>query len=216
MRKRLKVIYGFAVLAACIDSAGCAKTHATVELFHPFEIGSQQSVELDSESAYFGHDAGELVAHLKCEWPLPGSRLGATQYVLYLRLPPSDGVFQIGAEILATGQDGIAKDSNSQSLDSDREVVSGFLIQKSGRLKGVTHLASGHIEIKGGRTRRGTVNLTCADQTEIVGEFVARSGFRMSAFEQDHRIDIANARIVAKGGSIPAPRLADEPKSDGQ
>ncbi len=194
-------------------AGGCSRPHATVELIHPFEFGSQQSVALESERAQLDLDTGDVVAQLKCEWPLPGSRYGTPQYVLYLRLPPTTGVFQIGDDISSLQSESVARDSNSAKITDEPEVVSGFLIQRTGRLEGVTHMVSGQIEVKGAKLRRGTINVTCADETEIHGTFIAKPGFRMSNFERDHRIDIANARIVATGGTIPEQSSATEPVS---
>lgn len=191
-----------------VVAGGCSSPRATVELFHPFEIGLQESVELDSEWAHY--DSGDAVAQLLCEWPLPGSRYGKKQYELYLRLPTAPGVFKIGTPIELISGDAIAKDSSSAVEGSGPDVVSGFLIQKTGRLRGVTHVATGQIEIKRGNTLRGSIDLVCADETEIVGEFVAKPGYVMSFFEREHQLDIANARIVAQGEPLPKPPVTQE------
>ena len=196
-------------LLMLLAQSGCSMPRATVELFHPFESGSQQTVKLDSEWAHYGCAEDDSVARLLCEWPLPGSRYGAKQYVMYLRLPAATGVFEVGAPIDLFAGDAVARDSSTASAASGRDVVSGLLIQKTGRLRGVTHFVEGRNEIDGGRPYRGTIDLICADQTEIVGEFVAKPGFEMSFFEREHRLDIANAKIVARGEPLPDP-VAEE------
>ncbi|MCA9252692.1 MAG: hypothetical protein R3E58_10755 [Phycisphaerae bacterium] len=190
-----------------IVASGCSAPHATVELIHPFEFGRQQSVKLDSEWAHYDCNPGESVARLLCEWPLPGSHYGKKEYELYLQLPASSGVFEVGAPIESFAGDTIASDSSSQSLGSGGNVISGFLIQRTGRLRGLTHITAGQVEIKCGSQCRGMLSLVCADETEIVGEFVARPGYDMTAFERDHQVDIANAKAVAQGKPLPEPAV---------
>lgn len=207
MITRFEFKFASMALLMLLAQAGCSMPHATVELFHPFEFGPQQTVKLDSEWAHYGCDEGETVARLICEWPLPGSRYGAKQYVMYLQLPAATGVFDVGSPIAPGAASAIFSDSAPASAAEGRDVVSGFLIQKTGRLRGVTHFVEGRIEIKGGGLLRGTIDLVCADQTEIFGRFVARPGFEMSFFEREHQLDIANAQRVAQGESLPDPAV---------
>lgn len=194
------------MLTVPIMIAGCAKPHATVELFHPAESGSQELVKLASDWAKYGRSVEDGSSHLIMEWPLPGSRLGTKQYLLYARLPSAPGVFAVGDAILPEGDPAETIEGDTPPEPSqDSDVVSGFLIQRTGRLKGVTHFVSGTIEVRGRDLRKGTLDLICADQTEIRGEFVAKSGFRASFFEGEHREDIAEASRVARGRPTPQP-----------
>ncbi len=215
MRVRSRfTLFGIALVLAVV-AAGCSKPHATVELFHPFESGRQQSVQLESEWAHYDGAEGDSVGRLLCEWPLPGSRYGKKEYELYLRLPATGGVFEVGAPIDAFTTDTIAKDSIAAQLEAGPEVVSGFLIQRTGRLRGVTHVSAGRVELKGGKVCRGRLELICADQTEIVGDFVAKPGYDMTPFERKHQLDVANAKIVARGESLPD-AAANKPSKEEQ
>lgn len=212
LKNRLNVKMCF-ILTGLFALSGCAKPHATVDLFHPSESGSQELVQLSSEWAKYGHAEDGDSACLILEWPLPGSRYGTKQYLLYVRMPAGKGVFEVGDPILSAGeQDTLTKGDTPPEPREAAEVVSGFLIQRTGRLKGVTHLVSGSIEIRGrslrirgGSLQKGALDLICADQTEIQGEFVAKPGFRVSFFESKHQQDIANAISVAKGQPVPLP-----------
>ncbi len=164
-------------------AAGRSKHRASVELYQPTETGSQQVVQLSSDWAHYGQATDGAVASLLLEWPLPGSRYGAKQYLLYLHLPEGSGVFEVGDPIATPSED----------------VVSGFLIQRTGRLKGVTHFVMGTINIRGKSLRRGSVELKCADRTEIRGKFIAKPGSRTTFFQHDHQLDIANAMTTARG-----------------
>ncbi len=197
------------MLTAPIAAAGCANPHATVELFHPAESGSQELVSLSSDWAKYGQPADGGLAHLILEWPLPGSRYGTKQYLLYARLPSGSGVFCVGDPILPGGEPSARIEGDTPpEAKPESDVVSGFLIQRTGRLKGVTHFVSGTIEVSSGTLQEGTLDLICSDQTEIRGDFIARPGFRATFFESKYEQDIGNAKSAAKGGQSPQPAAA--------
>ncbi len=180
-----------AAIAAC--SAGCGP-HARLELYQPPREGRQQLLQLESFWAHFASD-DETADRLLLAWPLPGSTVGQKQYLLYMRLPRGGGDFGVGPD---AGEDSRAV---------------GFLIQRAGRLAGLTGVTRGRIDLSGGaKLRTGQLHLKCADGTELEGTFRAeRSDLTVTFFEEDHSGDVASLSRPETSGDTDAASTENSP-----
>ena len=171
--------------------AGCSQPQATLWLDQPEVDGPQQSLHLTSDRAWHraggrgevaGACEGEGSAVL-LEFPLPGSRLGSVQYLVYLRMPLGLGTHAVG-HTLNGGQ-----------------VVSGLLLQRTGRLRGMTAFSDGSVTVEKMSPLTVRLNVACADQTVVRGSFRAADGsVALARFERGHRADIDRAERVAMQG----------------
>lgn len=129
-------------------------------------------MHLESNWAHFA--AAETCDRLLLAWALPGARAGPKHYQLYLRLPVGGGTFRVGPDGNHRGQ------------------TAGFLIQKTGRLAGLTNLRQGAVTVSPGSSQRtGRVDVQCTDGTEIRGDFRAvRSDLTVRFFEDEHAADV--------------------------
>ncbi len=170
-----------ALIAVMLFTSGCAQPEARLRL-HDQADTQQQPINLISQWAYSASSASTSnLTRILLQWPLPGSHMGQKEYVVYLQVPQIPGEYAVGESIEGTFW------------------VSGFFIQYQGRNPGLTPAVDGKITIDGNQPLQGSLDLHCADGTEIVGSFLTRNDAdNVTVFEQDHRADIADARQVAQ------------------
>ncbi|MBI5863812.1 MAG: hypothetical protein HZB38_04765 [Planctomycetes bacterium] len=140
------------VLLACgalLCAAGCARKRAVVALEQPSAPPSQREMTLASDWAFTARQDVRRLCLL--DFPLPGAADGPRDFRLFVALP-------------ANGEDFTVEPGGAQ----------GFLIQKVGRLRGMTALALGKVQLNGvllqNRAQKLTIDATCADGTHITGE----------------------------------------------
>jgi hypothetical protein len=192
-RPGLKLVGPALLMTAFGTVCGGCGPYARVEMYQPRQDGSEQLLELESPWAEFAVGASEG-DRLLLAWPLPGSRFGPKQYLLYLRFPAGGGEFGAGSDAGAAGE------------------AAGFLIQRAGRLAGLTAVTRGRLAITGApKTRTGQLYLKCADGTEIRGAFrAARSDLAVQFFEDDHRADVTSLTASDKSARPDAQEQAGQ------
>lgn len=132
----------------------------------------QQMLELSSDWAHYASEGGDT-ARILMEWPLPGSRHGRKQYFVYVRLPADPGRYEVGERF------------------GDGQAVGGFLIQRTGRLQGITKFVLGRVELDRSQPPSGRVELKCEDGTEVRAEFTAETdSMSVVFFEHDRANDM--------------------------
>lgn len=161
------------LLAAALLPAGCTRAPA-IELDQPFAPRpGQRHVQLARGVSYHA-DAGPRRAILLA-FPLPGSKDGPLDYLLYLDLPAGHSSVPIGDEPFA-GR--------------------GFLIQRVGLLAGKTVFTGGRVTIEpvwlSPDQIRVQLAVECADGTSIRGGGIARANPRqLEEFRRQYIADIA-------------------------
>jgi len=156
---------------------GCGPS-ASVRLHQPRLDQAQQDLALRSNSAVYAVSA-EGVARYRLAYPLPGATVGRN-YFMYLRLSAKGGRYEIGSPL------------------PDGGFAGGFLIQRTGRSKGLTEFVGGEIRVSGAglgssAMRSGSFRLKCADGSTATGDFRAgRDDLELRDFEQrDYPADVA-------------------------
>jgi hypothetical protein len=150
---------------------------ASLRLHQPHLPRAQQDLHLESDAAVFAASPAG-VARYQLSFPLPGARQGRA-YLLYLRLPDAPGRCEIGHAL------------------SDGGFAGGFLIQTTGRHRGLTEFVSGEVRTSSALAapakRRGQLRLRCGDGTQLTGEFTAQRDDRaVRDFEErDCAADVA-------------------------
>lgn len=158
---------------ALLCAASCSQApRADARLYQPQEDGVQQMLELSSDWAHFASEGGDT-ARILLEWPLPGSRQGRKQYFVYVRVPADAGSYDVGDSF------------------GDGQSVGGFLIQRAGRLQGITKFVLGRVDLKRQRPPSGRLEMKCEDGTEVRATFTAESdSMSVVFFEHDRANDM--------------------------
>ncbi len=154
---------------------------------------TQQRMKLASDWGYYAHgDEGRLSCLLA--FPLPASRAGPRDFLLYLSLPAAEGTHAIAPGGESGGR--------------------GFFIQKKGSLRGITYLAGGAATVRDvwmqpGR-KRIELELVCDDATRLNGSgTIEAAPSELEAFEARYMHDIERLLPTTQPASSPG---AGEPR----
>jgi hypothetical protein len=149
---------------------------------------SQQRIKLASDWGYYDLSEGRLNCLLA--FPLPASRAGPRDFLLYLSLPEAEGQHAV-----------------DPSADS---AARGFFIQQKGLLRGIAYLSGGRATVRGvwlqpGR-KRIDLELECDDATLLNGSATLEAApSELEAFGRRYVHDIARLIPSTQPSTAPGP-----------